>query len=76
MIWYQLLINDLTKEAPSGGGWKVRLRANGVTDEMLALLEGCIESDLEDRISDAQILVERLTKSLAPDPLNPRLPNQ
>ena len=73
VIWYQLLINDLTKEAPSGGGWKVRLRANGVTDEMLALLEGCIESDLEDRIPDAQILVERLTKIISARPVEPTI---
>ena len=73
VIWYQLLINDLTKEAPSGGGWKVRLRANGVTDEMLALLEGCIESDLEDRIPDAQILVERLTKIISTRPVEPTI---
>lgn len=64
VIWYQILINDLTKEAPRGGGWKNRLKMMGVTDAMLTVLEGCIESEVDDRIADAEVLGKRL-KGLA-----------
>ncbi len=72
VIWYQILTDDLGKGVPSGGGWKTRLRLSGVTDEMLQLLEGCMESEVDDRIPDAGVLFKRLTAiaESKPEPAN------
>ena len=74
VIWYQILIDDLTKEAPRGGGWKNRLKMIGVTDEMLTVLEGCIESEVDDRLADAEVLGKRLNALAELKPETPSPP--
>src|SRR5207302_2671653 len=56
VIWYQMLVGDVTKEPPRGGSWKKRLREEGTTRNMVALLERCLEDDPADRPADAQVL--------------------
>ena len=68
VMWFQLLVCDLTKEAPRGKGWKLRLAAKGASGDMLDLIEACLESDSDDRIRDAGELVVRIQKILRPIP--------
>jgi serine/threonine protein kinase len=70
VIWYQMLLGDVTKEAPRGKTWKKRLLEQGATPEMLALLERCLEDDPADRPADARALTEELLtviKEATPD---------
>jgi serine/threonine protein kinase len=60
VIWYQMLVGDVTKEPPRGGSWKKRLLEQGTTPGMLALLERCLEDDPADRPADAQVLAQEL----------------
>ena len=60
VIWYQMLVGDVTKEPPRGGSWKKRLLEQGTTPSVLALLERCLEDDPADRPADAQVLVQEL----------------
>ncbi len=60
VIWYQMLVGDVTKEPPRGGSWKKRLLEQGTTPKMLALLERCLEDDPADRPADAQVLAQEL----------------
>jgi serine/threonine protein kinase len=60
VIWYQMLVGDVTKEPPRGGSWKKRLLDQGTTPNMLALLERCLEDDPADRPADAQVLAQEL----------------
>ncbi len=60
VIWYQMLVGDVTKEPPRGGSWKKRLLEQGTTPNMLALLERCLEDDPADRPADAQELAQEL----------------
>jgi hypothetical protein len=75
VIWYQMLIGDVTKEPPRGGSWKKRLLDQGTTPKMLALLERCLEDDPADRPADAQVLAQELQAILkeaappGPDPV-------
>jgi serine/threonine protein kinase len=70
VIWYQMLLGDVTKEAPQGGPWKKRLLEQGATPRLLALLERCLEDDPADRPADAQVLSQELLtviKEATPD---------
>jgi serine/threonine protein kinase len=60
VIWYQMLLGDVTKEPPRGGSWKKRLLEQGATPNMLDLLERCLEDDPDDRPADAQVLTQEL----------------
>jgi serine/threonine protein kinase len=60
VIWYQMLVGDVTREPPRGGSWKKRLLDQGTTPSMLALLERCLEDDPADRPADAQVLAQEL----------------
>jgi serine/threonine protein kinase len=60
VIWYQMLLGDVTKEPPRGGSWKKRLQEQGMTPGMLAVLERCLEDDPADRPADAQVLAQEL----------------
>jgi formylglycine-generating enzyme required for sulfatase activity len=64
VIWYQLLIGDLTKGVPTGRAWTQKLAARGVPTGMVDLLADCIEEDPEGRPRDAQVLAERLNTLL------------
>jgi hypothetical protein len=69
VIWYQLLVGDLTAEAPRGAGWKKRLAARGMAADLIELLEACVASDRADRPADGRELADRLAFALAePDP--------
>jgi serine/threonine protein kinase len=70
VIWYQMLVGDVTKEPPRGGSWKKRLLDQGTTPSTLALLERCLEDDPADRPADAQVLAQELQvviKEAAPE---------
>jgi predicted GH43/DUF377 family glycosyl hydrolase/serine/threonine protein kinase len=60
VIWYQLLIGNLTFPAPPGRMWIEKLRRSGMRKESIDLLSSCFESDPADRPSDAGELAERL----------------
>ena len=60
VIWYQLLVGDLTCGAPSGRKWADSLRKRGMPSVALDVLNACFESRAEDRPADAGILLERL----------------
>jgi serine/threonine protein kinase len=66
VVWYQLLIGDLTAEAPRGPGWKKRLAAKGMSAELIELLEACLASDREDRPANATEVAEQIELRLAP----------
>jgi hypothetical protein len=70
VIWYQMLVGDVTKEPPRGGSWKKRLLDRGTTPSVLALLERCLEDDPADRPADAYVLAQELhvvVKEAAPE---------
>jgi serine/threonine protein kinase len=62
VIWYQMLRGDLTAGRPGGGSWKKKLLGEGVSDEMLDLLEQCFEDEESERPADAQELAALITK--------------
>jgi len=68
VIWYQLLVGDLTAEAPRGPGWKKRLAAKGMSSEMIAFVEACTGSEREDRPATATEVAEQLGRLLAETP--------
>ncbi len=65
VIWYQMLIGDLTKGRPGGTGWKRRFLERGMATELVDLLESCFE-EREDRPADAAVLAERIGNALKP----------
>ncbi|HJZ54625.1 MAG TPA: serine/threonine-protein kinase [Gemmataceae bacterium] len=65
VVWYQMLVGDLTAEAPRGAGWKKRLAAKGMSVPLVEMLEACVASDREDRPADAREIAERLGFILA-----------
>jgi tetratricopeptide (TPR) repeat protein len=66
VIWYQLLIGDLAKGAPTGKGWRNSLLQQGVSTAALDLMEECFEGDAAHRITDAGVLAARLEALLKP----------
>ncbi len=59
VIWFQLLVGDLTAEAPRGPGWKKRFAAKGMPAGMIEFLESCTASEREDRPASAvEVAVE------------------
>jgi Protein kinase domain len=60
VIWYQMLLGDVTQEPPTGGSWKKRLLGHGATPGMVNLLERCLEQDPADRPADAGVLADEL----------------
>lgn len=65
VIWFQMMMGDVTKEPPRGGGWKKRLADQGMPLALIALLEKCIEDDAQDRPADAAVLAKELEQVLA-----------
>ena len=65
VIWYQMLIGDLTKGRPGGTAWRRRFLERGMSAGLVELLESCFY-DQEDRPADAAVLVERLGNLLRP----------
>ena len=67
VIWYQMLVGDLTADAPRGAGWKKRLAAKGMPAEAVDLLEACVASEREDRPADGREVAGRLKAIGRPD---------
>jgi TPR repeat protein len=70
VIWYQLLIGDLGAGRPGGRGWRNRLAQNGLSAQLIDLLETCFEDNPEDRPADAAVLAEELQKRRAAEKVN------
>ena len=60
VIWYQMLVGDVTAGRPGGTRWQKRLTEQGLSAEMVELLAECFEDGLDDRVSDAAVLAKRL----------------
>ena len=48
VIWYQLMLRDLSKGAPTGLGWDKKLRSMGLSEGLIQLLGGCFAEDPDD----------------------------
>jgi serine/threonine protein kinase len=72
VIWFQLLVGDLTKGAPTGGGWRKTLAGRGVSEKALALLDQCFEGDAAERLPTATDLAQRLEELLRTDGAVPK----
>ena len=59
VLWYQLLIGDLTSERP-GGNWHKKVRDLGLSEGLLDLLGGCVDDDPAERPANAAELAEQL----------------
>jgi len=75
VIWYQLLVGDLTAEGPSGKGWRKKLERRGMEPGLIALLESCIDDDADERPENADDLAGKIQGLLKlprpPDTLTP-----
>jgi formylglycine-generating enzyme required for sulfatase activity/serine/threonine protein kinase len=60
VIWYQLLIADLSAGRPGGRHWTRRLTDLGVPAKVIELLGSCFEDNPADRPADAAVLTEQL----------------
>lgn len=67
VLWYQLLIGDLTSGAPTGL-WSDELEEAGVGRDLIRLLGACVAVKPERRPADAAALAEQLTALLRPAP--------
>jgi serine/threonine protein kinase len=65
VIWYQMLVGDLTVPAPRGPGWKKRLAAQGVPAPQVELIEACVSSERADRPDTGEALAAELGKGTA-----------
>jgi hypothetical protein len=70
VIWYQLLMGDLSSPAPTGRKWIDVLRARGMGDEAIDLLSSCLESDPAYRPADAAALADQLQALPVAHPAN------
>jgi serine/threonine protein kinase len=68
VIWYQLLVGDLTAEAPRGPGWKKRFAAKGMPAKMIEFLESCTAYERDDRPASAVEVAADLGALLAEAP--------
>src|SRR5262249_49132897 len=64
VIWYQLLLQDVSREAPAGLDWADELTALGVSEPLIRLLGECVSIKPEKRPGDAAVLGERLQRLL------------
>jgi formylglycine-generating enzyme required for sulfatase activity len=60
VIWFQLLMGDLTRPAPGGRRWIDALRKRGMSDAAIDLLSSCVEHEPADRPEDAGALASQL----------------
>jgi cyclophilin family peptidyl-prolyl cis-trans isomerase/tRNA A-37 threonylcarbamoyl transferase component Bud32 len=66
VLWYQLLIGDLTSERPSGK-WRKKVSALGVSEAVIDLLESCCDyDDPEERPKDAAEMAEQIAAAAQP----------
>lgn len=73
VLWYQLLMGDLSLGRPSGAQWRRRLAEGGVAPGAIELLESCLEDEPGDRPVDAEVFLARLSSAgpVAPAPMLP-----
>ncbi|MBI5760135.1 MAG: serine/threonine protein kinase [Planctomycetales bacterium] len=60
VIWFQLLIGDLTAGVPTGRQWMSRLQALGMDSRQVDLIAQCLESESQYRLKDAMELAQRI----------------
>ncbi len=60
VIWYQLLVQDLGRDVPSGLDWVDELKGLGVSEPVIRLLADCLAANADKRPADAGVLAERL----------------
>jgi protein kinase-like protein len=68
IIWYQMLIGDLSEEAPTGSGWMEPFRKQGGAAAELDLLQACFDTNPACRPQDAGALAKRLKRIIEPEP--------
>jgi hypothetical protein len=66
VIWYQMLVADLTQGAPTGLDWLADLIDQGMTNEQVRLVASCFATKADRRPQDAMILSEKIL-GLFPD---------
>lgn len=64
VIWWQLLVGNLSAAAPSGSKWMAKMKERDASDAMVQLLSECLEPSGDDRIKDAGVLAARLGSML------------
>ena len=69
VIWYQLLVGDLTVRPPAE--WRDELADRQVPEPIVRLIGSCISSKAEKRPADAGVLAEEIDKIVAPPPPPP-----
>jgi serine/threonine protein kinase len=75
VLWYQLLIGDLTSERPSGNLRK-KVAALGLPDGLVGLLESCCDyEDPKERPKDALEMAERIRSASSTGPSAPGPPH-
>jgi len=71
VIWFQLMMGDVSLERPAGK-WRKRIATSEVPDDLLDLLESCIDDDPNERPKDADelatLLRERATRTRENEP--------
>ena len=65
VVWYQALTGDLNKGAPTGDAWKARLRARGLSSELVVVLAACLEHEREDRPANGDDVAARIARTIA-----------
>lgn len=65
VIWHQLLTGDFTSGRPGGSRWRQKLQDQGLSQQLLMLVEASFEDDAADRPQDAAVLAEQLRKLLS-----------
>jgi formylglycine-generating enzyme required for sulfatase activity len=73
VIWFQMLVGDTTRPKPSGKAWRRQLSDRGMSENLVQLLESCLDDDAGERPRDAGHLAEQLRK-LLPAAVAPPLP--
>lgn len=74
VIWYQLLIGDLTAPAPTGRMWVRSLKERGMTDAAIELLMDTMETSPEHRPADGAALAERLRELIEAETASTSMP--
>jgi serine/threonine protein kinase len=74
VIWYQMLVGDLSRGAPRGMGWMKPFREQGMAPAELELLQSCFDDDPESRPDDAGALAQRIEQLAKPVPIPPASP--
>lgn len=66
ILWFQLLVGDLTRARPAGPSWRRQLERRGLKAPLLALLESCFDDELDQRPVDAPALAETMLNVTLP----------